>query len=114
MPMSSSAQAGAAAALERLLHRLNVLRFMELSPLDGTNGDDPVDYQFVSSKPDTQVMQFQCSHIVQPYSVQVCVVCGCVEEDDDGACTKCGTVLPSAEMYSDIDGRAPLFGYQVI
>ena len=104
----------AAAVLERWLHLLCVLRFMELSPLDGTSGYDPADYQFVALKPDTQVMQFECSHIVQPYAVQVCVVCGCAEEDDDGACTRCGTVLPSAEMYSDNDGRAPLFGYQVV
>ena len=44
---------------------------------------------------------------------QACVVCGSAEEDDDGACTSCGTVVPVGKMLSDIDGRAPAFGYQV-
>jgi hypothetical protein len=42
-----------------------------------------------------------------------CVVCGSADEDDDGACASCGTVLPSSEMFSDVDGRAPVYGYQV-
>ena len=68
-------------------------RFMESTKLTGIVEEDHVARQF-------------CRYVA-------CVVCGAVEEDDDGACASCGTVLPSSEMFSDVEGRAPVYGYQV-
>jgi hypothetical protein len=83
----------------------------------GFDGEDPAAYQFVALKSGAQVAQ-SCFRtpigtVATLTRAQACVVCGSTEEDDDGACTSCGTVLPVGEMLSDIDGRAPAFGYQV-
>ncbi len=80
----------------------------------GVAGDGSSGYQFVALKPDVQVQRSIPQHANFNFtSFQACAVCGSAEEDDDGACASCGTVLPAGEMFSDIDGRAPAFGYQV-
>jgi len=81
----------------------------------GALGDDSSGYQFVAVKQDVQVAALRPWHAhFSLTTLQACVVCGSAEEDDDGACASCGTVLPAGEILSDMaDGRAPAFGYQV-
>ena len=94
---------------------------MDSLQMTGSVADYPAaGYRFIPLKPDVQVAHSNFNLLTfheRPRPaltwLQVCIVCGSAEEDDDGACTSCGTVLPSGDVLSDIDGRAPAVGYQV-